>query len=185
MQDSDRDMVSEGLDENIPVVTVSTKPGAADFSSISAALNSAQGDHGLRVIVEGGTYEESVLELKKGIQIVAAEGCGTTSATPVVISARADHPALCSRVEGALLRDIRIEHQGPFCSMACVVIEAGDVRFERCIVTGSVSIGILICGSATPTLKDCEILLCCGDGVKVADCARPELHGCSVHDNDG
>eukprot|EP00961_Rhodomonas_salina_P194198 2622107-Rhodomonas_salina.1 len=136
MQDADKAMVPEVLDENLPVVTVSTKPGAADFTTISAAVNSA-GETGLRIVVEGGIYEESVLELKKGTQVVAAEGCGTGSATPVVITARADHPAVCSRVSGALLRDVRIEHQGPFCSMACVVIEAGNIKFERCVVTGS------------------------------------------------
>jgi hypothetical protein len=68
---------------------------------------------------------------------------------------------------GAVLRDIRIEHPGPFGSMASVVIEAGNLRLENCVLTGSVTIAVLMCGTAAPVLDGCEVYLCSGDGIKV------------------
>jgi len=126
-----------------------------------------------------------VLDMRQGVHIAAKEGCGPTSESPVVVTARADHPAVCSRVDGARMSGVRIEHHGPFGSMACVVVEAGDIRLEDCVVTGSVSIGVLICGCSTPTLQACEVQGCCGDGIKIADAAQPTVTKSRVHNNDG
>ena len=56
---------------------------------------------------------------------------------------------------------------------------------EDCIVTGSVSVGVLICGESTPTIADCQLLRCCGDGIKVVENAEPLVCGCDLHSNDG
>jgi len=156
------------MDEDMTTVTVALQ-GGADFSCIGDALRAAPADSPsvFRIIVAGGFYEVGLLEMKPNVHIIAADGCSPTSENPVIIAAQDDHPSVCSRVMGAVLRDIRIEHPGPFGSMASVVIEAGNLRLENCVLTGSVTIAVLMCGTAAPVLDGCEVYLCSGDGIKV------------------
>ncbi len=179
---SDPDMK---IDEEILCLLVSQKPGSAQYSTISAALSSQAAGTRFCIVVDGGVYEEDVIDMKEGVQIRAKDGCGPESENPVVLAARADHPAVCSRVKDGLLYGLKIEHQGPFGSMACVIVEAGSIRIENCVVTGSVSIGLLVGGSSTPTINCCLIQGCCGDGIKIADTAKPTVSNCQIHDNDG
>jgi len=174
------------IDADAKTVTVSLL-GDKDYPSIGDALRAAPSDSStvFRIIVAGGLYEEGLLELKSNVHIIAAPDAAPTSDNPVIIAACGDHPSICSRVTGAVLRDIRIEHPGPFGSMASVVIEAGNLRLENCILTGSVTIAVLMCGAATPVLQGCEVYLCCGDGIKVADKSCPTVSKCTIHDNDG
>jgi pectin methylesterase-like acyl-CoA thioesterase len=181
--------VADAMEEDFQVFTVAPAGESADFSTIQSAISAVmaleQGYCRMRISVRGGVYEEGQLDIPAGLQVVAADGCEPDSASPVIIAARADHPAISSRAKGALIRGIRIEHNGPFGSMACVVIEAGDIRMENCVVTGSVSIGVLVHGDSTPSLVGCEVLVCCGDGIKVSETGAPNILQCMIHDNDG
>eukprot|EP00291_Cryptomonas_curvata_P003159 CAMPEP_0172198152 /NCGR_PEP_ID=MMETSP1050-20130122/27914_1 /TAXON_ID=233186 /ORGANISM="Cryptomonas curvata, Strain CCAP979/52" /LENGTH=1062 /DNA_ID=CAMNT_0012874913 /DNA_START=148 /DNA_END=3333 /DNA_ORIENTATION=- len=181
--------LADAMEEDFQVFTVAPAGESADFctiqSAISAVMALEQGYCRMRISVRGGVYEEGQLDIPAGLQIVAADGCEPDSASPVIIAARADHPAISSRAKGALIRGIRIEHNGPFGSMACVVVEAGDIRMENCVVTGSVSIGVLVHGDSTPSLVGCEVLVCCGDGIKVSETGAPTILQCMIHDNDG
>lgn len=171
------------IDADAKTVTVSLL-GDKDYPSIGDALRAAPSDSStvFRIIVAGGLYEEGLLELKSNVHIIAAPDAAPTSDNPVIIAACGDHPSICSRVTGAVLRDIRIEHPGPFGSMASVVIEAGNLRLENCILTGSVTIAVLMCGAATPVLQGCEVYLCCGDGIKVGPPPPPpHLHNRHFH----
>jgi hypothetical protein len=171
-----------------PAVTlmVSTDGSGGAFRSISLALASHPAStEVLRIVVNAGTYDEVGLELRDNLQIVAAPGCDLGSETAVVITSRQDRPVVSSSAIGAVIRGLQIEHRGPFGSMACVVIEGGDLRMEDCIVTGTVSVGVLICGESTPTIADCQLLRCCGDGIKVVENAEPLVCGCDLHSNDG
>jgi F-box protein 11 len=176
--------LSMKVDEELLCVSVSQKSGS-EFSTISAALSSQPAGARFCVIVDGGIYEEAVIELKDGVHIRAKEGCGPETDNPVVLAARADQPAVCSRAKDGLLSGLKIEHSGPFGSMACIVVESGSVRIENCVVSGSVSIGLLVCGASTPVIDSCKIQGCCGDGIKIADTAAPTLSNCEIHDNDG
>jgi len=175
------------MEQDVKTVTVSNKPETnADFSSISAALASIrEKKEKTRIVVDGGTYDEEALELEEGVQIVAAPGCTPSSENPVIVAARADHPVIFSDLNDAYLCNLKIDHRGPFGSMACVVVESGNLTIDSCVITGSVSVGVLVCGTGAPSLINCEILQCCGDGIKVADSATPTVEGCSIHDNDG
>ena len=172
------------LPETDVTVTVSTAGGGGTFLNISEALAvHTQGT--VRIIMSAGTYEEVGLELRDGIQIVAAEGCVPATDGAVVLTSRKDKPVVTSSAKGAIIRNLQVEHRGPFGSMACVVVEAGDLALEDCLITGSVSVGVLICGTATPTIDHCQVLRCCGDGIKVVDSAEPLVRGCELRSNDG
>ena len=179
---------SEGRPLAEPAVTlmVSTDGSGGAFRSISLALASRPASaEVLRIVVNAGTYDEVGLELRDNLQIVAAPGCALASDTAVVLTSRQDRPIVSSSAIGAVIKGLQIEHRGPFGSMACIVIEGGDLRMEDCIVTGSVSVGVLICGESTPTIADCQLMRCCGDGIKVVDNAEPLVCGCDLHSNDG
>eukprot|EP00292_Cryptomonas_paramecium_P033697 CAMPEP_0113694008 /NCGR_PEP_ID=MMETSP0038_2-20120614/20014_1 /TAXON_ID=2898 /ORGANISM="Cryptomonas paramecium" /LENGTH=968 /DNA_ID=CAMNT_0000616209 /DNA_START=50 /DNA_END=2952 /DNA_ORIENTATION=- /assembly_acc=CAM_ASM_000170 len=186
---TDEQSSADAMEEDFQVFTVAPPGESADFNSVQAALLAVmdldQNSCRMRISIKGGVYNEGQLEIPGGVQIVAAEGCELDSTSPVIITARADHAVIASRSKGAVIRGIRLEHNGPFGSMACVLIESGDLKMENCVVTGSVSIGVLIHGDASPTLIGCEVLVCCGDGIKVSENASPVVSQSMIHDNDG
>ena len=43
--------------------------------------------------------------------------------------------------------------------------------------------GILIHGSARPSIIGCEVLVCCGDGLKISENANPTIEQVIAHDS--
>ena len=166
-------------------VSVSVAGGGGDFLSISDALLAHPMVQPLRIIMSAGTYEEAGLELPDKVQIFSAEGCVPATGSAVVLMSRQDKPVVKSSGKGAVIRNLQIEHRGPFGSMASVIVDDGDLLLEGCIITGSVSVGVLICSTSRPTIADCQVLRCCGDGIKVLDSAEPLVRCCNIHSNDG
>ena len=172
--------------EPLLIVRVSTGGEGGTFASVSQALASRKDpDKPMRIVVDPGTYEEAGLVLQDNLEIIAAEGSFPATDSAVVITCRQDKPVVTSAAMGSYVVNVQIEHRGPFGSTASVLVEEGDLWLEGCLVTGSVSVGVLVCGMSTPTIVDCQILRCCGDGLKVVDSAVPLVRGCTLYNNDG
>lgn len=174
------------LPQPTQTVVVSPPGGPGDYSSLAEALVAHPSSCGtLRLVVHAGTYAEVGLQLHDNLQIVAAEGCVPGSDTAVVLTSRQDRPILMSSATGAVVRGLQIENRGPFGSMASILVEGGDARFESCLITGSGCVGLLICGASTPAVVGCELVRCSGDGIKVVEMAAPNVSWCNINNNHG
>jgi len=167
-------------------VRVSTTGADGAFTLVSQALAArTDPDMAMRIIIAPGTYEEEGLVLQDNLELIADEASAPATDSAVVITCRQDAPVMTSSSVGSYIKNVQIEHRGPFGSSSSLLIEDGDLWLEGCLITGSVSAGVLITGRSTPTILNCSILRCCGDGVKVVDGAEPMLRGCRLYNNDG
>jgi parallel beta-helix repeat protein len=175
---------------SIDEVTVSIHQTDADFCSIRDALLAQPPGKNLRLMVDGGRYDEGCLDLREGVCIQAMQGCDPASSRPVVICSGSRElegeggPCFRSQVAGARIVGLKIEHSGSN-SAACVEVDAGDLFMDGCLVTGCARIGVLISGSSCPIIQNCKVEHVNGDGIMVSDTAAPRVLNCDIHDNSG
>ncbi|WP_326550298.1 right-handed parallel beta-helix repeat-containing protein [Micromonospora sp. NBC_01813] len=153
---------------------VSTQ-GWGAHRSVGAALRAA--DVGGTVTIRAGRYRESLV-LDRAVTLVAEGGPGSVRiVTPVA-------PALVVNA-AATIRGVVFETEpgGPavpgaeYGRTTTVVLDSADALLEECVVVGG---GVVVTGTAAPTLRGVTIRQVTGDALLVAAAASPVVTGLRI-----
>jgi parallel beta-helix repeat protein len=160
-----------------PTPTAETKTirfapdGSGDYATLEAAIEAAE--EGSIIEIEAGTYRlEQPLRIVKAISLLGAGMDGTelvSAAGPFVVHFKGDGPFE--------IKGITIRHEGQTWADV-VIVEGGDVTFERCRVAGGRGAGLLLGGETAGTVRDCVAETGGGAiGISVTGQAHPTLVG--------
>ncbi len=160
--------------------------GSGDYPDLRTAVEAA--DPGATIVLEPGTYElAEPLEVDKALHLVGA-GMDETE----IVSEAEGHVVRFSGDGLFAVRDITFRHLGNAVADA-VVVQGGDVNFQRCGFSGSVTLveedewhaGLRLQGNTTGVVQDCKAANNNGDGIWLEDQARLALEGNTCADNWG
>lgn len=130
--------------------------GSGDYPDLETAINKAE--TGETVFLEAGTYRiNKVLEIEKSVAIVGA-GIDETIITSSVTGAVLHFTGNGSYT----LSGVTVQHEGDLPAHV-VLVENGEIDFYNCRFTGSAGVvsdlnaGLMIRGSTTGTIKNCQV----------------------------
>lgn len=155
-------------------ITVSSK-GNGQYSSISSAITSASS--GARILVEPGTYYESII-IVKDVEIV-----GKGDGTKIIIECAVEN-CIEMQTNRAVIRNltVRLRTFDENLEKVAVYIPRGQLILEDCSITSNSLSGIHITGSiANPIIRRCEIYDSNGAGIVFADNAKGIVEDSSIY----
>jgi parallel beta-helix repeat protein len=110
-----------------------TGDGSAEqpFKSVTASLNVAA--EGTTILVEAGTYPETVAIKKNGIQLLGGPPGGSPTDAAIIFQSSATYPLYVSGASQVLVRGVKIEGA----TGAAVGVTAGEATLEGCAIVGT------------------------------------------------